>query len=165
MTINIIQLVENKDIEEIENFIAEGGDVNFQDKDGWRHNWTALDEAVYEAEDEIVELLVKAGAKGRRTNLIEASRFGRRKILKLLIGAIEEKEDLNIQDCDGQTALINAYHCHVFSLDKRAEIIEILIKAGADRSIKDNKGKTALDYAKEERDRHQKIVELLEWDK
>ena len=159
MTRNIIELVKDKDIEEIENFIAEGGDVNFQDKDGW----TALDEAVYEAKDEIVELLVKAGAKGRRTILIEASRGGRKKILKLLIEAIEEKEDLNIQDCDGQTALINAYHCHCFFLDERAEIMEILINAGADRNIKDNKGKTALDYAKEERDRHQKIVELLDW--
>ena len=40
--------------------------------------------------------------------------------------------------------------------------MELLIKAGANKNIKDNSGKTALDYAKEERDRHQKIVELLD---
>jgi len=59
MTRNIIELVEDKDIEEIKNFIAEGGDLNIQDEDGW----TALMFAVFYENKEIAKLLIEGGAK------------------------------------------------------------------------------------------------------
>ncbi len=55
-------------------------------------------------------------------------------------------------ECDrGQTALICA------SMEGHVEVARLLVEAGADLSIKDWSGKTALDWANKD-----EIVELLE---
>ena len=55
---------------------------------------------------------------------------------------LEKKADTNIQSKDGQTALI-------LSVGRReADIVEMLVKHGADYNIKDGLGMSALGYAK-----------------
>lgn len=66
-----------------------------------------------------------------------------------------EEDYFNINDCDGEkdTALIVATkHEHV-------KIVELLLELGANKSIKDANGKTALDYAKE--NNNSEIIDLL----
>ena len=67
-------------------------------------------------------------------------------------GTVESMESLlahkphalpNLQDSDGRTAL----HCAVYSGDDPAKV-RLLLDYGADKTIRDNNGRTALDYAK-----------------
>ena len=62
--------------------------------------------------------------------------------------------DLNIQDENGRTLLMEAVY-----YGRRNELIKILLKGGADKDIKNNKGETAFDIAK--RQGNQEMVELL----
>lgn len=56
---NLIELIRQNDIEEIKKFISDGGDIDFQDKDGE----TGLICAVYWLHPEIVKILIQAGAR------------------------------------------------------------------------------------------------------
>ena len=63
--------------------------------------------------------------------------------------------DLNLQNKDGSTALHTAaFLCH-------PEIVEALLKAGADKAIKTNTGATALDGAQAPWDDMKPIYDLL----
>ena len=74
----------------------------------------------------------------KTTPLIAAAGVGQAEAAKMLI---EAKADLNLQNKDGNTALHTAaFVCH-------PEIVEALLKAGADKAIKTNTGATALDGA------------------
>ncbi len=74
----------------------------------------------------------------KTTPLIAAAGVGQAEAAKMLI---EDKTDLNLQNKNDDTALsVAAFLCH-------AEIVETLLKAGADKAIKNNTGTTALDGA------------------
>ena len=74
----------------------------------------------------------------KTTPLIAAAGVGQADAAKMLI---EAKADLNLQNKDGSTALITAaFMCH-------PEIVNALLKGGADKAIKTNTGATALDGA------------------
>jgi hypothetical protein len=74
----------------------------------------------------------------KTTPLIAAAGVGQADAAKMLI---EAKANLNLQNKDGSTALHTAaFLCH-------PEIVEALLKAGADKAIKTNTGATALDGA------------------
>ena len=74
----------------------------------------------------------------KTTPLIAAAGVGQAEAAKMLI---EAKVDLNLQNKDGNTALHTAaFLCH-------PEIVEALLKGGADKTIKSNVGATALDGA------------------
>lgn len=53
---------------------------------------------------------------------------------------LDKQADVNIQGKDGETPLMMAAYSHQW------EIMDLLIKAGADASIKDKHGKSALNY-------------------
>jgi len=75
---------------------------------------------------------------GQNTPLIAAAASEKAGAAKALI---EAKADLNLQNKDGNTALHTAaFMCH-------PEIVEALLKAGANKTIKSNVGATALDGA------------------
>lgn len=125
-------------------------------------NGAALWEAIRKHNPKIVQLLLAAGANANQTDnynrniLYEAACFNPPEVIDMLIKA---GANVNLQATDGihnSTALINA--CRHQKQDS-AEIVRLLLEAGANASVKDAKGKTALDYATERG--HTQAAELL----
>jgi ankyrin repeat protein len=83
-------------------------------------------------------------------NLIELTLTNKINEIKKFIA---DGGDVNFRDEWGLTALITATFCN------DPAIVNILLKAGANKDIKNNDGKTALDIAKEYD--YQEIIELL----
>ena len=80
---------------------------------GVKFGWTPLMAAIFQDQTNVVHYLIAAGA------------------------------DLNIHDCEGETALMRA----MASGDENLEVVKDLIAHGADLSAKDSMGATALSYA------------------
>ena len=76
--------------------------------------------------------------------------------LKILDTLINEQVDLNVQDGDGNTALIWAIK--FCDLRTMSHVLQSLIEAGADETIKNNRNHTALDLARAHADFHD-----IEW--
>jgi len=98
--------------------------------------------------------LNQRSADGQKTTpLIAAAAFGKAGAAKALI---EAKADLNLQNKDGNTALHTAaFMCH-------PEIVEALLKAGANKTIKSNVGATALDGAQAPWNQVKPVYDLLD---
>ena len=145
----------NYDFKKIQIWIDKGADVNHQDADGYTALNLITDEAVlfpyppeYNEHTELIKLFLKNGAnpniqnfrpssKIKDTNpLITAARFGKIKILKLLLECPEI--DVNMKDYVGMTALMWA------ATNGHSEILIELLKKDADMDIKNNQGMTAL---------------------
>jgi ankyrin repeat protein len=99
----------------------------------------------------LIELGASPQAKSDRTGrtpLINAVHFRRfsKKVAGLLIDSIDE------QDIDGKTALIHAVSgAGLFGSEQgNLSIVEALLSFGANPSIRDKQGRTALDHAKSE---------------
>ncbi|WP_069188011.1 M48 family metallopeptidase [Bacillus sp. FJAT-27251] len=116
----VIQAYMNEDMDQVQQLVAEGADVNEKDSD----DNTALQYAVSWGDSEAAQWLIENGA------------------------------DVNTTDNWGSTPLINA----VFN-DADIELVELLLANGADKTIIDSEGKTAHDYAVENRDA--KLRDLL----
>ncbi len=145
--------------------ITQGAHLNLADCYGN----TALIKASIHGRCDIVQLLIEAKAKLMRRNklggtaLIEAAAFGQCAVVKLLIPAIKAAYEVNadidvsymgiddlrqlmlnellnpldVQDYEGRTALIQA------AVHGYADIVTLLMDAGADPLVKDNEGFTA----------------------
>lgn len=97
---------------------------------------------------DLVEFLIRSGADvnvraeimGQRdyTALISASRFGRTRIVRLLIAA---GADVNARDARGRTALMWASYMGY------RDLVEVLLAAGADVRIEDDRDWRASDHA------------------
>ena len=144
--------------------IVAGADLNRQDNDGE----TALHKAAEEEENELTTTLIEAGAdlniqdKNGDTALHCAVWNGRNETTTTLIKA---GADINIQNKEGvtpiQKAVERGHHKITSTLIKAGarvakiknkKVLQCLIDAGADLSIKDNDGNTALHWAAFERD-------------
>jgi ankyrin repeat protein len=158
----LIEAVKNNDLNLVKRLILQGVDINYQNKEGC----TALSYAILKNRTEISEELIKAKAniniqdKTGTTILMKACRVGDIKLVKKLI---EIGVNVNIQNQEGKTALIltilniKNYDNLILIMNKilnvetplknYLEIVQILIKAGADLDIQDNSGKTALMYS------------------
>lgn len=136
--------------------------------------------AVSRGDAEMVEYLVQHGArlttmdKQKMTLLMQAAFNKAVDVVRFLINANVPVDEQNVS---GETALHNAVLAHAvrhteFDLERKAVapkqdnlrdvelVLQLLIEAGADRTIRDNEGLTALDYAKKMR--ALKLVQLLE---
>ena len=125
--------------DEINKYISEGGDINFQDDNGL----TAL--TVVE-KIEIANILLDNNAdinkKGRDgyTPLMMAVR---RDNINLIDFFIENNADINMFDPEGNTALIVAAKNH------KDDIFELLLKSGADPSINNEDLKFYIEFEDE----------------
>ena len=142
---NFFELVKTGTLEEVNNAIKAGANVNARDEDGK----TPL---MYAARDnqnpDVIKVLLEAGADVNAsdefggTPLMYAARDNQNPdVIKVLLKA---GADVNARDKYGKTPLM-----HAAAWNENPEIIKILIEAGADGKAKDNEGKTAFDYAEE----------------
>ncbi|CAM4324884.1 ankyrin repeat domain-containing protein [Erysipelothrix inopinata] len=151
--------VHNNDIEAAINLIDQGANVNLQDN---------ISDSPYlyagaQGRTEILEHMLKyadidfsvVNRYGGNT-LIPAAEKGHIDNVKLLVA--DDRIDIDFQNNFGYTALIEAVALTDGS-EKFVEIVKILVDAGADITLKDKSGKTALDYAKEKK--YEKMIEIL----
>ena len=133
-----------------------GVDVN--ERDGFQR--TAIHHATSNCHDETIELLLEHGAiidpgdnTGRTPIHDSAARLYRETLLVLL----KHGANVNVQDGVGTTPVQFA----ALKAGKRgcSEIVEILLRAGADESIADDDEETALDVAGEYVDEEDRVAE------
>jgi hypothetical protein len=114
--------------------LEKGADVNNPRQCGW----APIDAAAWYGHEEVVALLLEAGAEISRrrssskgTTLIIASSEGRLGVVQLLLKHMREK-GLDERDYYERTALDRAFS------HKHAEVVRVLLLAGADYAIADN---------------------------
>ncbi len=155
----LLVAVHNNDIEVAINLIDQGANVNLQDN---------ISDSPYlyagaQGRTEILEHMLKyadidfsvVNRYGGNT-LIPAAEKGHIDNVKLLV--VDDRIDIDFQNNFGYTALIEAVALTDGS-EKFVEIVNILVDAGADITLKDKSGKTALDYAREKG--YEKMIEIL----
>merc|ERR1712157_304007 len=81
----------------------------------------------------------EARQKDERPVLGQAVRTGQVEMVKVLVNA---KVDLNKADCDQYTPL------HLATMNGKFDCAKVLVEGGADKTIKNNQGKTPLQIAK-----------------
>jgi ankyrin repeat protein len=141
-------------------------DVNIPGRGSAKTNdQTVLYIAVARNDEELIRDLLDRGADPNKADsvgslpLVEAvlSESLNIEIVKMLI---EKGADVNKRETESDgTALIFLASNKQTSAETRQEAVKLLLEKGADKSIKTNKGKTALDWAKEVK--NQDVVELL----
>lgn len=111
--------------------INSGGDINLQDKSS------------ASSQKDTFLMLLDRGELGGKIKVLEGNKFGQKKRQKYLdmYQKFASKADLNLQNKNGDTALIQA------ARRVQCSIVEILVNTGANTKIKNNDGKTAKDFA------------------
>lgn len=91
--------------------------------------------------------------KEEELNLIKFSEDGNFKEVRAILESLPIEINVNAQDDKGLTPLMCA------SANGHLNVVQYLIKEGANPNIKNNEGKTALDLAEE--NRHEEVAEFL----
>lgn len=162
-----LHLALKKDKTELfELLLEKGADVNVPGRAGPKtDDQTVLYLAVARNDEELVRDLLKRGADPNRADslgalpLVEAVLAPRLnpEIIRMLI---EKGADVNKREPESDgTALIFLATNDRAASSARAEAARLLLAAGADKSVKTNKGRTALDWARQKK--HRELVELL----
>jgi len=158
------------DIEQVHNLINQDADYKLKDDEGSSILHYAVD-ALGKTNDiepqyysqiiEIIDMLVKKGAeinarnkKGMTPLAIAFSYYYSIKEVKIRL--IELMQKIDIRANDGSTALM-----YVTENERSTEIIEVLIKKGADVNAKDNAGNTPLIRACLSRYKYPEIIKYL----
>jgi ankyrin repeat protein len=140
--------------------IDAGANVNAPD----RFKQTPLLAAVQQRNLDLISLLLHAGADVNRgdaegyTPLMEAANLLERDIVQALL---EHGAKIDARSGGGATPLIYAVYaaCENFMEHEPDDVVAVLLSKAADAGIRDNKGKTALDIAKERE--NESYVQLL----
>jgi len=154
----------------VQTLLNYGADVNIYDSRGQ----TAL---FYATNPQVMDLLLNAGAdinfrnNRNETVLLVRSRPDNSVIVEMptnddinvLRFLLERGADPNIQDSDGNTALINAVQWEFY------DYVELLLSHGASPTLRNKEGRTALDIVlrrserrpRQQGSRHNKIINLL----
>lgn len=136
----------------IKEALKNGADINVRDKYGA----TPLMTAARWGNIPMVRFLLKNGATpnqprseaGRMALHVACAYYGGMQICKALIAA---GADVNAVTLKGETPLMMA------ASNGKADVVELLLRLGADKQKKDQNGKTALDYARS--------AEISDWKK
>ncbi len=136
--------------------VSKGADVNLRfDADSGP---TVLMGAAFNGNLEIVEYLVSKGAKvkdiSRDRNHSTLSNALEGKNYKIAEFLISKGADVNFKTGTGETLIIRCVKA------KDTDAVRILIDAVADPFLKDDKGRSALDYVKE--DKLDAVIEIIE---
>lgn len=170
----LIKAIKDKDIKKVKELVAKGADVNYQKHE---HSWSHLMQASYQANHELMTILLDFGADvnfqniSKDTALIKSLPYGDAQTIKLLVDAGADVQQKNVV---GESALASAsYHNRIkvipallelgADVNERGragrtaimwasskggvELVKLLLKSGADISIKDDDGWTALMHA------------------
>lgn len=128
----------------VQKLLKTKADINAEESEERR---TALYFALQNEQQEIIKLLINSGARlenlseDKETALFMATTTNNTDAMKILIN--KNKMLVNTPDSDGTTPLMEA------AKYGSKETIEILLKAGAKKDLKNKLGSTALDIAKE----------------
>jgi hypothetical protein len=132
-----VMAAQKDDLEALTALIA-GMDVNLRDK---RSGTTALEHAVRNANREMVQLLLYAGASVNAKNAdgeTELMMLDNDATSDLVWDLLNAEADVNLKNDFGTTALMRA------AANNNLEALKILLDAGADVNTKDKEGRTAL---------------------
>ncbi len=117
-----------------------------------------MNTAARNGELRMVKMLVEAGAdpNGTPNNppLVSAAYRGRFRVVEYLLA--QPKIEVNKHDIDGLTALWAA------AKNGSAGMVDMLLKAGADRSLKNERGETPEDKARQSIDKFEGVIKRLE---
>ena len=136
--------------------IEKGANINAKNK----YNQTALIWAAYKGDIDMIELLIEKGANiGDKDKygidvLMEATRQGHLEAVKTLI---KHKADINAREAVGRGMAQGRTVLMIASQHGYTEIVKYLIDNGVDINAMNKDGKTALNWAHDD-----KIVEILE---
>lgn len=150
---------QRNNVEIAKRLIDAGADVNKQD---------AIQDSPYlfaaaQGRTEILKYIIEHAEPNQQiynryggNALIPAAEKGHIENVRLLLA--DGKVDIDHQNNFGYTALIEAVALRE-GTQLYQDIVRLLLEAGADKSLRDNSGKTAMDYAVEKDD--QKMIEIL----
>lgn len=150
-----LHLALSKEKEEIFDYLLEkNADVNVPGAKQRLKNQTVLYLAVTRSKEDLVQKLLDKGADPNIADaegavpLAEACIGARlnQNIIKMLI---DKGAKVNHQENNGATPLIYIAANKQTSPENRQAAVKMLLDAGADKKLKDKKGKTALDWSKE----------------
>ena len=131
----------NKNPEVIKVLLENRADLHAQSKQGF----TPLHRAAFlNKNPDIINMLIQAGADINARDMFRSTPIHWVTDIELFKVFIDAGADVNTKDQSQLTPLHK-----VAKYDKNPESIMMLLKAGADGKAKDGKGKTAFDYAKE----------------
>ena len=156
--------VKNEKDEIFDALLEKNADVNVGGMSGKTKNQTALYVAVLKDREDLVQRLLDKGAnpniadsQGAFPLSEAAAKAGANpNVVKRLLDA---GANVNAQEANKGTALIYAASNKSIAPQTRTEIVKLLLAKGADKSLKDDKGKTALDWAKESKSAD--VVDIL----
>ncbi len=145
--------------------LKSGADPNSTGVEGNTQNQSVLYVAVLINRPDIVRQLLDKGADPQLADSGGAMPVSEQIIysspdLDTVDLLLSKMTNVNQPEKDGSTLLIFAAKNTKMSAAKRQQIIEKLLAKGADKSLKDKNGKTALDYAKE--NKQKEAIALLQ---
>jgi len=149
----LVKAAFKEDLQEVEKLAFASPDLNVRDKNT---NMTALEQAVENANLEIVRVLLRAGADVNATNETGGTplMFLRdNATVDLVRELLSAGVKVNARDESGGTALMNA------ASQNKYEVVKELIEAGAKFDLHDTEGRTALMFAATNED--SRIAKLL----
>jgi ankyrin repeat protein len=138
--------VAKKNVSKAQQLIEEGGDVNFRDP---VHGIPILNTAIALDDLQMVKLLINSGADFKGFFSI-VGYYGNTQMAEYFL---QKGIDVNEQAVTGETALMSAIN------GNKIEMIEYLLKNGANPLLKTKNGKTALDFA--EKNGNTRIIQIL----
>jgi len=143
-------VAQNRDVHLVSLFLKHGAKVNARDKTGY----SAI--ACVYGNPQLVSILLRAGAKVDAWTLTTAT-YGRDASPASIDALLNTGISVNARDANGQTALFGA------AATNKVELVRYLLGRGADVRVRDNLGRTVLEYASDGgiNELKPQVVELL----